>query len=520
MARHAISQSRLNCLKLILLVFLFSILFLSQILVFIDTTAVPSPDNSLIEISKLQIEQQQLNIIRKQQQLLLRAKPASSLVVETNEPPSRSELPSNSLHKPVDPYSLNHDSVPPPPKLQHQLRHDRMQDLKNKEQQLLLDKLNNAQEASALAKELRLTEKKAILKQGGFYQDDYTKRLHPSPLTTPSTFTPVPLLVGGSDGSGTRSVVSLLEKLGVDMIIDDTRTNDVHGQEMVLGEGWPAVVSPVLKEVFSADYDFYDGQSGSGVLPKGGILTSQTREFVRGEIEAMNDSHRRQRKGLGTSLITYGIKAPVSMLLVPAFLDIWRGMKFIHVVRDGRDIAFSGNQSPVNKFYKDSYPDGESRWHQYPDMKVKSMQLWSDWNADLLEWERRKAEAVNAGSGENFDFLLLRLEDLLDSDTRFEQIKRVASFVGSPHSDAKLCCISMEGEKDLGSHSTRGFSKNVKERYGKWRGPLENDRPLSNALHSEGKRGLSVFGYEPWMDWMDQNDRSSGFICNKRTALC
>jgi hypothetical protein len=47
------------------------------------------------------------------------------------------------------------------------------------------------------------------------------------------------VVVGGSDGSGTRSVVALLEKLGVFMVVDDRGTNDVHGAEM---GGWPPVV--------------------------------------------------------------------------------------------------------------------------------------------------------------------------------------------------------------------------------------------------------------------------------------
>jgi len=40
-------------------------------------------------------------------------------------------------------------------------------------------------------------------------------------------------------------------------------------------------------------------------------------------------------------------------------------MKFIHVVRDGRDIAFSGNQSPVNKFYRNSYRDGPEKFSKW-----------------------------------------------------------------------------------------------------------------------------------------------------------
>ena len=51
------------------------------------------------------------------------------------------------------------------------------------------------------------------------------------------------LMVGGTDGSGTRSVVDLLENLGVMMAVDDEGTMDVHGQEME--GGWPPIVDEV-----------------------------------------------------------------------------------------------------------------------------------------------------------------------------------------------------------------------------------------------------------------------------------
>ena len=51
------------------------------------------------------------------------------------------------------------------------------------------------------------------------------------------------LLVGGSDGSGTRSFVDLLLSLGVAMSVDDAGTMDVHGWEME--GGWPPIVKQV-----------------------------------------------------------------------------------------------------------------------------------------------------------------------------------------------------------------------------------------------------------------------------------
>ena len=93
----------------------------------------------------------------------------------------------------------------------------------------------------------------------------------------------VKLLVGGSDGSGTRSVVELLQKLGVHMVIDDMGTYDVHGQEMLSGKGWPEVVRPILQSTFSADYD-YDK------------LSVEKKSFLESEIGKMNAAHERKAR--------------------------------------------------------------------------------------------------------------------------------------------------------------------------------------------------------------------------------
>ncbi|GMI52254.1 hypothetical protein TeGR_g736, partial [Tetraparma gracilis] len=274
------------------------------------------------------------------------------------------------------------------------------------------------------------------------------------------------LLVGGSDGSGTRAVVMLLRQLGTHMVIDDTGNYDVHGREMVGGKGWPDVVRPVLDEVHNADYEF-------------GSLSDGTKAFVRAELGKMNAAHEgkmnfayeRKKQPSAAGGVDYGIKAPVSMLLVPGFREIWGQMRFIHVVRDGRDIAFSGNKSPVNKFYRNSYADGEAQYQRWEGRldKVRPMQLWSDWNADLLDWERRNAD------GETFDFLVLRLEDLLDPGTRCEQMARVADFVGSHKTKEEVCCLSRE---DMGLQASL-FIRSTS--LGKWRDPLSRDPELSEA---------------------------------------
>jgi len=52
------------------------------------------------------------------------------------------------------------------------------------------------------------------------------------------------LVVGGTDGSGSRRVVSLLVALGVPMVSEDPETYDIHAD---LVGGWPKMVTPLLR---------------------------------------------------------------------------------------------------------------------------------------------------------------------------------------------------------------------------------------------------------------------------------
>ena len=63
------------------------------------------------------------------------------------------------------------------------------------------------------------------------------------------------LIVGGTDGSGTRSVVYLLDKLGVPITADILGTLDTDGKEI---GGWPPTVRLLLNATRSADYDISD----------------------------------------------------------------------------------------------------------------------------------------------------------------------------------------------------------------------------------------------------------------------
>jgi hypothetical protein len=256
--------------------------------------------------------------------------------------------------------------------------------------------------------------------------DDYYSRRHLSQK--------VPLVVGGSDGSGTRAFVEILRQLGVPMLSDDPISLDVHGDTMMGGMGWPPLARAVLRETRSSNYQLDH-------------LSDSLRNMTITELTALYNKFRIRGKKLKGNVdkVTFGFKAPVSMLLVPILRQVLGPMRYLHIVRDGRDVSLSQNQSPVQKFYNDSYDDAQERRMMYSDDfdSVMGMQLWNDWNTGLLDYERTHAD------GRSFDFLVMRTEDLLNPETKFEALVQLADFVGSTYPLRKLCCISLRRMEDM-----------------------------------------------------------------------
>jgi hypothetical protein len=189
----------------------------------------------------------------------------------------------------------------------------------------------------------------------------------------------------------------------------------------------------------------------------------------------------------------------------------------------------------VLKFYETMYGNYTSRFTKEQIrlfgeeslQSVRAMHLWNDWNLQV--------ETMLKTSNNGIEFLMMRSEDLISSETRLEAIHALADFVGSPLSERELCCKAHQGTKDfgksvfhqkgyndyaheppppqqgythprrrligaLGTSSVNTTEKNaggVHQRYGKWQKLLADRPEVSAFLHQEGKEPLRVFGYEP-----------------------
>lgn len=138
------------------------------------------------------------------------------------------------------------------------------------------------------------------------------------------------LVIGGSDGSGTRAIAATIQQLGVHMKMDDRETLDVWAPPR--SGGWARLVNMVLNTTHCINYELDD-------------LPNETRQVLNmllnrfwGEIKRFGRSAENRQPVVKMGVFA-GFKAPATMVLLPLLKEVIGPIKYLHVVRDGRDIA-------------------------------------------------------------------------------------------------------------------------------------------------------------------------------------
>lgn len=366
--------------------------------------------------------------------------------------------------------------------------------------------------------------------------------------TTDFVSSPAVLVVGGTDGSGTRRVVQILTELGVRMVSEDPETYDIHAD--IVG-GWPKIVSPVLSATHTVNFQPKELDMS--------LRNRMTRDIDRLLHRLHEDSSKppSNKLAVGGVLpkpphiqakhVQYGFKAPVAMTLLPYWVHSLPSSMFIHVLRDGRDIAFSANQGPVQKFYTDMYRSNREAMALKPS--IKSVKLWSDWNSDAYHfakaivqdkdhaqrtiWSKDNNSGGGSGGGA-FGYFQLHSEDLVSPNrqVRFAAIYHLAKFVGSTITNDEMCCLAMEDSEFMGSHDRSTLKRvggdkqseaQVSSRYGKWKMHTDHDPELRSALYKHGRTGLKLFGYEPLRAMATAEmvtPDGTGYHCQLNTTTC
>ncbi|MCE5262210.1 MAG: sulfotransferase [Deltaproteobacteria bacterium] len=246
-----------------------------------------------------------------------------------------------------------------------------------------------------------------------------------------------PVVVGGVGGSGTRVVVKILSTLGFFVGGDLSEAGDNYWHTMLLKRPrWYPKVRDDRRTI----------RVGLSLLSKlmveRGLLSfSELRFLLRATVAAtyFGTDHFGQYRGIAWSLkriskmlrdharggeyIGWGWKEPNSHLVVRDLNDLFNGFKYIHIVRNGLDMAFSTNQAQL---YTWSNLFGVPR----PRSSGEAPRL------SLKYWIRANERAIRTGSELGPEkFLLLNYDELCIAPE--QQIDKIIRFLNLEPTEEK-----------------------------------------------------------------------------------
>jgi len=131
----------------------------------------------------------------------------------------------------------------------------------------------------------------------------------------------------------------------------------------------------------------------------------------------------------------WGWKEPRSIYLLPFFQRRFPQMKFLHVIRDGRDIAYSTNQNQLRKHGR-AVLAWRERLRRRP---LRSATLWSRINMATADYGEREMGAR---------YMQMRFEDLCAAPE--ESVRRVLNFFELEGDAARIARDEVKAPASLG----------------------------------------------------------------------
>lgn len=221
-----------------------------------------------------------------------------------------------------------------------------------------------------------------------------------------------PCIIGATGGSGTRVVARIVRAGG-----------------MFIGSRLPDTEDALpFKDYFDRWVNAYMDQTARW-----------TRSSPRLEAlmaEELPGLLRQHSEGMKHGTSAWGWKAPRSIYLLPFWSRLFPGLRFLHVVRDGRDMAFSANQNQVQRHSCSLLDAGE----EASSLPVRAMLLWSRLNLMAAEFgETRLGDR----------YLRVRFEDLCHQPQSI--IRQIYGFLGLQGDVERIAAEEVKPPASLGS---------------------------------------------------------------------
>ena len=266
-------------------------------------------------------------------------------------------------------------------------------------------------------------------------------------LSLPAHLPPGPMPIGATGGSGTRAVARIVQQAGLWI-----------GHQ--LNESMDAVEFGLYSNRW-IDAFLAATQRWRGPLPP------QQRSDMLAEVQRIVWAHLQpllSSPGDGRWL-AWGWKEPRSMYLLPFWDELFPALRFLHLVRDGRDMAFSANQNQLLK-HGDAMLGPADPGAPQP---LRSIALWSRANTLVATYAARHLRGR---------YLRIRFEELCAHPV--PTVAAILAFFGLPPEQAEQAAALVSPPATLG----------------RWR---QADAHLQRALHREAAPALVRFGYSvPW----------------------
>jgi hypothetical protein len=204
---------------------------------------------------------------------------------------------------------------------------------------------------------------------------------------------PAPLVIGATGGSGTRVVARLARHAGYDLGRNLNSAEDAL-EFYSFHDKW-------INRFVRADH------RGRG-LPKSNAMQMET------EFQSALARHAPASSRTGK---LWGWKAPRSIYLLPFLRTQLPTLKFIHLVRDGRDMALSQNQNQLRKHGAAVLGWSERLFFSLPE---RAITLWDRVNFGAAEFGESQLDK---------NYLRVRFEDLCEKPV--ETTAQILNLLGS-----------------------------------------------------------------------------------------
>ena len=265
-----------------------------------------------------------------------------------------------------------------------------------------------------------------------------------------------PIAIGGVGGSGTRIVAQIVNTTGVAIGEDLNQSADnlaytfLFCRPEVLQLSSRALESrlqlfeKVMRQRKLSDQERGDVCRLAKTISIEGLATNP--DWLRQRAAKLLNGHN--DRNTADSHRTWGWKEPNTHIMLDKLTPIFPDLKYVHVIRNGLDMAFSNNLNQVRLW----------------GPRMFGMEFNSPGPREALEyWVKSNSRALALGRAKECDFFELHFETLCAEPIR--TVERLLDFIGieNAHDQAKKLSTRIHPPASIGrfrKHDLRNFNGN------------------------------------------------------------